>query len=1160
MNFPKVLTLSESGLRNKLKTLNFFMKDTNKEFKPSSWAIDNRTAVYIFTIIITLTGIMAYINIPKESFPDISLPNIYVSVVYPGTSPKDMENLIVRPLEKECKGVAGVKKIKSNSMQDYCSIVIEFTTDVEIREAKRLVKEAVDNAKNDLPQDLPQEPQIMEINFSDLPIVAVNLSGDYDLATLKRYADEAKDKIEGLKEVKYARIIGALEREIQINVDMLKMQAAGISMGDIERAVKYENQTIPGGGVKMAGGTRRSISVSGEFTNVAELNNIVINSIDGAPVYLKDIAEVKDDFKEQESYARLQHKNVITLSVVKRSGENLIEASDKIATLIDELKENNWPKDLKVVLTGDQSEATRISLHDLINTIVIGFILVLTVLMFFMGTSNAFFVALSVPLSMFIAFLMMPTIGFTINFIVLFSFLLALGIVVDDAIVVIENTHRIFDNGKRDIKSAAKTATGEVFLPVLSGTLTTLAPFIPLAFWKGVIGKFMFFLPITLIITLLASLLVAYIINPVFAVSFMKPHDKVHDPRKGLKITSIIFLAIAALFYISGNHGMGNFVILLFLLNLLHRFWLQKIIVKFQTKTWPAVQNGYKNLLVKALHRPITMIVGTVGLLILSFVMIGMRNGGINFFPQADPNFIYVFTNLPVGTDQAYTDSVTKIVESKVYGVLGENNRIVKSVIASVGENVTDPQDEDQAYYANKSKVEVAFVSFSQRDGESTSKYLDKVREAVKGVIPGAEITVSQEQGGPPVGKPVSIEISGDDLDAIAGTSKKLKRYLDSLQIDGIEELKSDLQDNKPQVAFNIDRERMNRIGISTGQVGNEINMAVIGREVSKYRDLNDDYKIMLRYKEEQRNNINDLNNLKILFRDMAMNGAVRSVPVSSFADIKYSDTYGVIKRKNQKRVVTVASNLLTDYQSREQEVVDNVKAAVANFPAPAGVEIKFAGSQEEQAETMAFLGNALLIALGLIFLILVIQFNSFSKPIIILTEIVFSLIGVLLGFSIFKMGFSIVMTGIGVVALAGIVVRNGILLVEFTDLLKEQGVSTFEAIVEAGRTRMTPVILTATATMLGLIPLAVGLNIDFVTLFTEFNPHLFFGGDSTAFWGPLSWTMIFGLGFATFLTLFLVPVMYLLTEKIKAKVFKRPAPVIPQKNHSEVLVNEVMN
>src|SRR5690606_15812236 len=373
--------------------------------------------------------------------------------------------------------------------QDYCSIVVEFNSDVKIDEAKRKVKDAVDKARSDLPQDLPNEPDIIEVNFSDLPIMAVNLYGDYDLAKLKKYADDAKDKMESLKEVKEVKIIGALEREIQINVDMLKLQAAGLTMSDIETAVKYENMTVPGGGVRMNDGTRRSLSVTGEFTNVDQLKNLVVKTMTGAPVYLKDVAEVVDSFKEQESYARLNHKNVITLSVVKRSGENLIDASDKIVNIVNELKAE-WPKDLNVVLTGDQSETTRIQLHDLINTIVIGFILVLLVLMFFMGVNNAFFVALSVPLSMCVAFLVLPIIGFTINFIVLFSFLLALGIVVDDAIVVIENTHRIFDNGKMNIVRAAKMATGEVFLPVLSGTLTTLAPFVPLAFWKGIIGKF----------------------------------------------------------------------------------------------------------------------------------------------------------------------------------------------------------------------------------------------------------------------------------------------------------------------------------------------------------------------------------------------------------------------------------------------------------------------------------------------------------------------------------------------------------------------------------------------------------------------------------------------------------------------------------------------
>jgi multidrug efflux pump len=1123
------------------------MQDIHKEFKPSSWAIDNKTSIWIISIIIILWGAVAYNNIPKESFPDISLPNVYVSVVYPGTSPKDMENLIVRPIEKQCKGIAGVKKIKSNSMQDYANVSIEFNTDVKIEDAKRKVKDAVDKAKIDLPQDLPNDPDIIEINFSDLPIMYVNISGDYDLNKLKKYADDAKDKIESMKEIRKVDVIGALDREIQVNVDMLKMQAAGITMYDIDRTLASENKTVPAGTVRMQDGTRRTLSVSGEFKNVEQIKNVIVSSIYGSPVYLKDIAEVKDDFKEQESYARLNHDNVITLSIVKRSGENLIEASDKVVAIVDELKANNWPKDLEVTLTGDQSEQTRTTLHDLINTIIIGFILVTLILMFFMGTTNALFVALSVPLSMCIAFILMPTIGFTLNMIVLFSFLLALGIVVDDAIVVIENTHRIFANGKVPIIKAAKMAAGEVFLPVLSGTLTTLAPFIPLAFWGGVIGKFMFFLPITLIITLMASLLVAYIINPVFAAQFMKPHDEnKHNPKDGLMRSAIIFISLAVFGYLI-DYAYGNMVVAIFIFNLISRFWLQGVIRKFQQKTWPAFQDRYKNFLKWALHRPILMMSSTVGLLILSFVMIGARNGGVEFFPTADPNFVFVFTSLPVGTDQAYTDSVTKIVENRVYKVLGDKNPLVKSVIANVGVGVTDPQDEDQGYYPNKSKVQVAFIPYGERDGKSTLQYLDKLRDAVKGIA-GAEITVTQEQGGPPVGKPVSIEITGDNIEELIATSKQVKTFLDNKRIPGIEELRSDLQDNKPQLSFVIDRERANREGVSTQQIGYEMYYGVLGKETSKFRDFDDDYKIMLRYKEDQRYNVDMLKNTKILFRDMARNGAVRNVPVSAFADVKYDNTYASIKRKNQKRIVTLSSNVLTGYA--ENEVVAQVQNAVKQFNVPSGVEVKFAGSQEEQAETMSFLGTALLISLGLILIILVMQFNSISKPLIILSEILFSLIGVLLGFSIFKMQFSIVMTGIGVVALAGIVVRNGILLVEFTDLLRAQGVKTYDAIVEAGRTRMTPVVLTATATIMGLVPLAVGLNMDFYKLFREGNPHLYFGGDNTAFWGPLSWTMIFGLGFATFLTLVMVPVMYLISEKIKARVYRHrnhEVPLMPE-------------
>ncbi|MBL7925285.1 MAG: efflux RND transporter permease subunit [Bacteroidia bacterium] len=1128
------------------------MIDKFKEFKPSSWAINNRTSIYIITIIITLAGILSYMSIPKEQFPDIKIATIYVTTFNYGTSPTDVENLITKPLEKQIKGIAGIKKMTSNSVQDFSNIMIEFNTDVSEADAKQKVKDKVDLARKDLPNDLSDEPNVIAVDFSEFPMLSVNIAGDYDLDKLKSYADDIKDKIEAMREIRRVDMVGDLEREIQINVDMYKMQAAQISMRDIENAVRFENMTISGGNVKMDG-MERSLSVKGEFKNVDQINNLVVNSTAGSPIYLRDVATVVDAHKEQESYARLYGKNVITLNVIRSTGENLVEASDKITAMLNEMKTTTLPKDVEVSVTGDQSTSTKVTLHDLINTIIIGFILVTIVLMFFMGATNALFVAMSVPLSMFVAFLVLPAIGFSLNMIVLFAFLLALGIVVDDAIVVIENTHRIFENGKVPIVQAAKMATGEVFLPVLSGTLTTLAPFIPLAFWSGLIGKFMVFLPVTLIITLLASLLVAYIINPVFAVDFMKPHNDAEHKKplkqKSFKVTATIFGVIAAISYLiaftshsAGAFGMGNFAVFIILLVVFFRLFLEKRILHFQKVTWPAVQSKYESILRWALARPYTMIFSTVALFFLSIVFLIIRQPQVIFFPQADPNFVYVYVTLPVGTDVAYTDSITRIAEERVYKVLGPNNKIVTSVISSVAINASDPAEGDRGTYSHKSRIMIAFVEYAKRNGESTAPYLTKIRNELKGIA-GAEITVDKEQSGPPTQKPINVEIACDDFDKLVATSIAMKNYLDSSAIPGVEQLKSNLQNKKPEIVFDIDRERANRQGISTAQIGTEIRNAVFGAEVSKFRDDDDEYPIQLRYIKEQRNNIDELNNIKVTYRDMNMGGIVRQVPLSAFTNIHYSNTFGGITRKNQTRTVTISSNVLSNYNPNE--TVAKVESAVNRFKLPDGVTVKMTGEQEEQAETGAFLGRALLISLGMIFLILVTQFNSFSKPLIILTEIIFSVIGVFLGNAIFGMDFSVIMSGIGIVALAGIVVRNGILIVEFTDLLREQGLELFEAIIEAGKTRLTPVLLTATATMLGLVPLAVGLNIDFVTLFTELNPHLFFGGDSVAFWGPLSWTMIFGLGFATFITLVLVPAMYLISERIKLKRKAKKATAI---------------
>lgn len=1124
------------------------MQDIEKEFKPTSWAIDNKVSIYVATILICLGGIYWYNQLPKENFPEVVFPQIYVATPYPGAAPSDIESLITKHIEKQVKSISGVKKISSNSIQNFSNVIIEFETDVDVDEAKREVSDAVDRAKQDLPSNLPDEPIVQEIDISEVPIMFVNLSGDYDLQTLKRYAEMMQDRFEGLTEIRRVDIVGALDREIQINVDIYKAALAGVDLGDIAQAIGGENVLIPGGQLSVDG-MKRSLSVSGEYSNAQEIANTVIGSIQGGKVYLKDIAEVVDTHKEQESFARLDQKNVITLNVVKQNGKNLIDAADKINGIIEDYENGILPDGLKVTVTADQSENTRVTLHDLINTIIIGFTLVTIILMFFMGVTNAIFVGLSVPISSFIAFMVFPWIGFSLNMMTLFSFLLALGIVVDDAIVVIENTHRVFDNGKVPIRKAAKIAAGEVFLPVLTGTLVVLAPFIPLAFWPGVIGKFMMYLPITLIVALLASLLVAYIINPVFAADFMKAHK--HDVEgdskftRGFKVTSVIFGGIALISYLIA-FGLGNFIVFIYLLYVLHHFLLKNVISSFQNSAWPKVQRGYKRLLTWCLYkyRPVWVAVAVVFLFVFAIVFTGIRKPPVVFFPNGDPNFIYAYVRMPIGTDQRVTDSITNIVEGRVINAIGKDNPAVESVISNIAIAASDnPFDAGTQATPHLGKVTVAFVKFSERDGQSTRAFMDEIREAVKG-IKGAEISVNSEANGPPTGKPVNIEVSADDFDLLVKTANDLHRFLVAQQVPGVEELKSDFQSDKPEIVINIDREKANREGISTGQIGQALSTAVYGYEISRFRDANDDYPIQLRIKEEQRNDVNTLINIPITYRDMGMGGVVRQVPLSSIASVEYANSFAGIKRIDLKRVVTLSSNVLASHN--ENEVVADIKERLEEFPIPEGVSVDMTGAQQEQAETGEFLMMAFGLAFALMFMILVIQFNSISKPVIILSEILFSIIGVLIGFSLFKMEISIIMTGVGIMALAGLVVRNGILLVEFTDLLRQQGLGLYEAIIEASKTRMTPVILTTLAACMGLIPLAVGLNIDFVALFSEFNGHLYFGGDNVAFWGPLSWTMIFGLIFGTFLTLVLVPVLYLMAAKLKERIYgirPKPAP-----------------
>jgi multidrug efflux pump len=1125
--------------------------DEYKTLSFTNWCVENRTTIYIFTFIITLAGFMVYNNLPKEQFPDIKIPQIYINTVYFGTAPADIENTINKPIEKQLKSLNGVKRIKSNALQDVSVILVEFTPDVEVEAALQRVRDAVDKAKTDLPQKLDAGPTAQDVNFSEFPIMNVNIAGNYSLKQLKEYAEQLQDGFEALPEITRVDILGALNREIQINVDLAKMKSTGLSFYDVQTALQSENINISGGELNVEG-VRRTLRVTGEYTNVADMANIRIRTSTGAVVRLGDVADVLDNFEEQQDFARLANKSVITLNVIKRSGENLVEASDKIEDVIAEYRANRFPQGLDVTITADQSVQTRADLHDLINTVVLGFIFVVMVLMFFMGVRDAIFVGLSVPLSALVAFVMMPVIGpmvgteFTLNTIVLFAFLLGIGLVVDDAIVVIENTHRLFNQHKDwTIQQAVKAAAGEVFIPVLSGTLTTIAPFFPLLFWTGIVGEFMKFMPLTLIITLGASLFVAYVMNPVFAVSFMGRHEDekaAHDTSfKGIR-RPLIILAIAAGLSYFIDRGIGNFFVLILILWIFNHYILTpRILVPFQDRLLPALKNNYRKLIDWLLRgwRPVLMIMSMVVLLIFSVVLTGIVKPNVLFFPSGDPDYVYVYNKLPIGTDARVTDSVTKIIEKKVFDVLEKEKAMdmVNSVIANVGKNAGDPYNPDRSATPHKSKVTVAFVYGTERGGRSSQVILGKIREAVSN-IPGAEISVEREAVGPPTGKPIAIEIMGDDFKILQKLEKDVLKKVQDSGIEGIDQLRSDLVTNKPEIVIDIDREKAQREGISSQQVALAVRTALFGLEVSKFRDDKDEYPIMVRLKKDDREQIEKLLSLNVVYRDMVMGGALRQVPITSVANIHYSTTFSQINRKDQERIVTLGSDVMPGFNANV--IVGQIENVIKEIEVPNGYTIKMGGEQEEQNESMMFLIGALGAAFLIIYLILATQFNSVVKPFIIFFTILLSIIGVLLGFIVFKRDFSIIMSGVGIIALAGIVVKNGILLIEFIEELRGRGYPMREAIIEGGAIRLTPVLLTASAAVLGLVPLALGITVDFVGLFRDLSPHLIVGGPSAVFWNILAWTIIYGLTFSTILTLVIVPCLYYVNERVRDKWFRK--------------------
>ncbi|TAF73728.1 MAG: efflux RND transporter permease subunit [Flavobacterium sp.] len=1140
------------------------MSHQNKEFGISSWAIDNRVTVYIVTLLIVVTGLIAYVTMPREDFPEIIENKIYISSVFPGNSAEDVEKLIIKPLEKEFKNITGVDKITSSSFQDYGMIIVEFEDKVGIETAKTKIKDKVDIVKADtdwpnLDNGSKVEPNVFELNISEeVPILNINLQGNYTTQQLKKYGKLLQDDIEEIPEVKKVDILGVDDKEVEIAVDIFKMTGAQVSFDDIQNAVKYENMTLSGGNL-ISQGSRNNIRIIGEIKDPKELENVIVKH-NGGVVYLKDIASINFKEKEKTTYAREKGKEVVMLNVKKRSNQNMISAIEQVKEKLEKAKKSYLPSNLSIELTNDQSSRVEHQVDELSNHIIFGIILVMIVLMFTMGLRNSLFVGAAIPLSMLMAFSILSAFGLTLNTMVLFGLVMGLGMLVDDGIVVVDN---VFANMKKGMNrlDASKIGIGEIAWPVISSTATTLMAFLPFALWPGTMGKFMKYFPITLTVTLSASLFVAMVVNAAMTGGSMDIEDK-NVTKKSAKFYSIIFTIIAILFVILGNvydsklaRAIGHLAIISFVLMWLYRLKIYQWTQDFQHSFFPKMEEKYKVFLSKILtgKRSWIALGVIIGMLFFSFILLGIFPRKVLFFPDNIPNQVITYIEYPEGTDISKTNKATLFVEKQVIEILKKyvdpktnENFIAESIVSQVGVGAGNPNVDagTASETPHKGKVTVSFSEFKFRRGVNTADILEEIRSKVKGIA-GATVTVEKDANGPPAGYPISIQLTGIEYAEMLQEADKMITFINSKNIPGIERLSVDVNKESPELEVKVARVNAGSLGVSTGQLGFNLRRSVYGQEISTYKEGDDDYNITMRMQDNQRKSENVLFNQALTFRNPAT-GQMMQVPISAVSQTEKTLTYNQIKRKNQKRIMTIYSNVLTGYNG--DEITKQIESELKNYVLPTTITYSFSGVQEEQGKNQSFLMYALFLALAGIALIIILQFNSVSKSMVILFTVLLSFSGVFYGYVIANMDFVILMTMMGIISLSGIVVKNGIVLMDFFVLLLDQKVADKkvnshddltleeikEVIIESGKSRLRPVLLTALTAVLGLIPLAIGLNFDFFTLITDLNPHFFIGGDNVIFWGPLAWTIIFGLTYATVLTLVMVPVMFYLVKRTK--------------------------
>ncbi|MCT4626248.1 efflux RND transporter permease subunit [Halodesulfovibrio sp.] len=1022
-------------------------------------ALKRQPVVFVLLWLIILAGLSSYFSLPREAEPDITIPYVFVNTYYEGVAPEDIEKLVTIPLERKLKGLSDVEELRSTSKDGESAIAIKFLPNVIIDDALQKVRDKVDQAKGDLPSDLEDDPFISEANFADMPTMQVVLSGPFSLKRLKVFAEDLEDKLESVPGVLDARLIGGLEREIHVEFDLDRIGAYNVPFSSLVNAVQKGNVNMPGGSMNI-GDARYQVRVPEDFQNPSEINNIVAFVRDGKPVYLRDIASIRDHYKDPTTRSRMNGQNAVTLQIIKRSGENIIKVNQGVTEALEESKKF-LPPTLDLDVVGDMAEDVRNMVSDLENNILTGLVLVLAVVFFFIGGRSAFFVSIAIPLSMLITFVLLRLLGITLNMVVLFSLILALGMLVDNGIVIVENIYRHMQEGKSKAQ-AALDGTNEVAWPVITSTLTTVGAFFPMIFWPGIMGEFMSYLPRTVILALFGSLFVALVINPVFSARFQT--------------------AAAPKFADDG------------------------------TESITGARRVYLGMLKWSLNHRVIVLAISVLMFFASIFSFGAFGKGVEFFPKVEPKRANVNIKAPVGTNLDATDRLMRVVERA-----GKEYKDVRFVIANTGSG-SGGTFGGGGTGTHLGAVTLDFVPIAER-GVSSFDVINEMRERLTAMITGAEVRVEEEKGGPPTGSPVNLEVYGKDMRELGAVVEKIRSVF--REVSGPVDIKDDFVSGKPEVQIRVDKERAALLGLDTYAIAYTIKAAINGVKVGVYREGKDEYDILTKLPESERQSIEALRRLTV------SGPSGEPIPLTSVASVKLASGLGAINHKDQKRVVTVSANV----EGRlANDVIRDIDARLKQMSWPRGYSYTFTGEQEEQRKASEFLTEAFVATIFLIFIVLVAQFNSMATPFIILTSVLLSLIGVFGGLLICGMPFGIVMTGVGVISLAGVVVNNAIVLIDYFEQLRARGLNTRDALLKAGLTRFRPVLLTAITTILGLLPMAVGVSFDFFT-FTFITKS-----DSTAWWSPMAVAVIFGLFVATMLTLLVVPVLCSLKDGAKAR------------------------